>query len=235
MNLHLLQTGPLKVNTCIVPLAENYVFIVDPADCSFSRDEGSVVSFLNSENLKPLALILTHGHFDHVSGLPSIKEAFPDISIAIHKNDAAMIGDESKLLQSKALYQMGFKQFLPFVSKLPEASHFLEDKKTLAEIFADCDFIKKQPSSAAKAALEKWRVLHTPGHTEGSCCFYNESNLTLISGDTLFYRSWGRTDLIGGDERKIHQSLARIMEICKEECQVYPGHDDYGFTLAENY
>ena len=105
-----------------------------------------------------------------------------------------------------------------------------EEGKSLAQVFEGCNFPQN-----IKQALSNWQVLHTPGHTEGSCCFYNEVEQTFVSGDTLFFRSWGRTDLIGGNERKIHQSLAKIMEKCEEETKVYPGHDNTAFTIAENF
>lgn len=230
MNLHLMHTGPLAVNTYIVPLSESECFVVDPADCPFSRDEGSVVSFLKEENFTPVAVVLTHGHFDHVAGLFSITKAFPHIPIAIHKADSRMIGEDSEKLQGQSLSHMGFLQFLPFVSDLPPATHFLEDKKTLAEVLLDCDCTEE-----AKKSLANWEILHTPGHTEGSVCLYNKPELTLISGDTLFYHSWGRTDLIGGSERTIRQSLAKIADYCEEKTLVYPGHEHSGFTLSENF
>lgn len=230
MNLHLLHTGPLSVNTYIVPLCGNKVFVLDPADCPFSGDEGSVLSFLASKKMEPVAVILTHGHFDHVSGLPSLKKAFPSLPIIIHENDSAMIGPDSSLLQGKALSQMGFDEFLPFVSSLPKADFFLKDKKTLAQIFESCNL-----SGDLIAALSEWEVLHTPGHTQGSCCLYNERERTLLSGDTIFYHSWGRTDLIGGNEAQIHQSLLKVFEYCDEESRVYSGHDDGVFLLGENF
>ena len=230
MNLHLLQTGPLAVNTYIVPLSDSEAFVVDAADCAFSHDEGSVLSFLKSKKLKPVAVVLTHGHFDHVSGLPLLKKSFPELPIAIHKNDEAYIGANSAVLQGKSLSQMGFGEFLPFVTNLPEANAFLSDGETLADTFREFSF-----SEEAKKSLAEWHVLHTPGHTEGSCCLYNEEKRILLSGDTIFYHSWGRTDLIGGDERKIHQSLLKIADYCEDDTRVYSGHDTNSFILSENF
>lgn len=233
MNLHLLRTGPLKVNTYLVPLSESEVMIIDPADCQYSRDEGSVISYLASKNLKPVAVVLTHGHFDHVSGLPALVRAFPQIQVAIHQDDAVMIGEHSEDLQENALSQIGFPQFLPFVSRLPAPTAFLDDKKSLADTLSAG--LSGSLSDEAKKSLAGWEILHTPGHTQGSVCLYNEAERALISGDTLFYQSWGRTDLIGGSERQIHQSLARIADYCDENTKVYPGHEHYGFTLGENF
>lgn len=230
MNLHLLHTGPLSVNTYIVPLCEDYVFVLDPADCAFSGDEGSVISYLNSKNLKPLAVILTHGHFDHVAGLFSLKKSFPDLPVLIHSADSKMIGADSADMQGRALAQMGFDEFLPFVSGLPPATDFLEDGKTLADCLSSYSL-----SDQVKKSLENWQILHTPGHTEGSCCLYNEGERIILSGDTVFYHSWGRTDLIGGNEQKIRQSLLKIMEYCEEDSRVYSGHDGSSFILGENF
>ncbi|MCR4821832.1 MAG: MBL fold metallo-hydrolase [Treponema sp.] len=230
MDLHLLHTGPLAVNTYIVPLCGNKVFIVDPADCAFCGDEGFILSHLKDQKLEPQALLLTHGHFDHVSGLPFLKKAFPELPIAIHKADGAYIGPDSAIKQKSSLYQMGVEQFLPAVSNLPSANAFLEDNKTLDQVFADCNF-----SQDVKEAFSKWQVLHTPGHTPGCCCFYNKIEETLISGDTLFYRSWGRTDLEGGSEKQIQESLLRLKKICPDETKIYPGHEFSGFTMEDNF
>jgi glyoxylase-like metal-dependent hydrolase (beta-lactamase superfamily II) len=63
---------------------------------------------------------------------------------------------------------------------------------------------------------------------------YNEDDRLLISGDTVFYGSWGRTDLPGGSEMQIQKSLRRIYHEVALETRVYPGHDEYGFVLAQN-
>ncbi|MBQ1834050.1 MAG: MBL fold metallo-hydrolase, partial [Treponema sp.] len=73
MKIDLIATGPLYVNSYIVPLCGNDVFVVDPADCLYSEDRFSVVKRLKEKNLNPVAVILTHGHFDHVSGIKDFK------------------------------------------------------------------------------------------------------------------------------------------------------------------
>ena len=230
MNLHLLHTGPLGVNTYILPLFENKVLIVDPADSSFSGDEGSVLAFLQKNKLEAQAILLTHGHFDHVAGLPALKKAFPLVPIAIHSQDKDFIGENSAKMQGISLGQMGFLDFLPYVSQLPSPDFFLEDSLTLDKVFQNHSF-----SEEIKKALSEWEVIHSPGHTRGSCCFYNKKELTLISGDTMFFHSWGRTDLIGGNEEEIHKSLLKILDYCDKNTKVYPGHDNYGFTLGQNF
>jgi len=68
-----------------------------------------------------------------------------------------------------------------------------------------------------------FKVLYTPGHTEGSVCFWNEEAKVLFSGDTLFYRSHGRTDLLGGDDQKMKASLKSLLNL-PDDTTVYPGH-----------
>lgn len=219
-------TGPLEVNTVIVPLVENKVLVVDPANCKFANDEDDIFGYLEKNHLEPVAIALTHGHFDHIAGLPSFKRKY-DIPIAIHKNDSKMIGSDSQSEQGYALSLMGFGVFLPSVSNLPDADCFFEDGMTLSEVYGSL------PSDIS-AALSQWKVIHTPGHTQGCVCLYNKEQKILISGDTVFYHSWGRTDLPGGNEAQIQKSLRRINDIVEKDTLVYPGHDFFGFELEEN-
>lgn len=212
MNIECIQTGMFKVNTYIVPIDNEKCFIVDPASCSFCGDTDSFISFLKKTSLTPVAIVLTHGHFDHVSGLKFLREKFPNIEIYIHKDDACFIGKNSVETQKNEVEGLGIEGFLSTVSELPEATETLFDNKVL---------------------FNDWTVLHTPGHTKGSCCFYNRKEGVLLSGDTLFYRNYGRTDLIGGSEIEMIQSLACIKEKIPGSVLVYPGHDYFGFELKD--
>ncbi len=225
--ISVVHTGPLGVNTLIVELGGSYVMLVDPAACSYCGDDQTLISYLEKNGMVPVAVVLTHGHFDHVASLGLLKQKYPSIKIAIHKADSPYLGPESEK-QKRSLYEIGFADFYEELKNLPPADCFLCDGKTLHDV------LDGLPSSCAEA-LRQWTVISTPGHTKGSVCLYNKKIRTLISGDTIFYRSWGRTDLPDGSESEIQKSLNTIYKTIPKETLVFPGHDYYGFTLGENF
>ena len=139
-------------------------------------------------------ILLTHGHFDHICALDALREK-TGIPAYIHKDDADMPADSHK-----NAFSIFFGQSRTY--RTPE--------KTLVE------------GDVLTLGNERIRVLHTPGHTEGSVCYLCGDDI-LITGDTLFDRGFGRYDLYGGDPFKLRRSLARIATL-DHSLTIYAGH-----------
>lgn len=227
MNINCLQTGPFGINSWIVPLCGNKVLVFDPGACSFTGDSQSFLNFFASSKLEPAAILLTHGHFDHITGTAVIKNAFPSAPLICHKDDAIMAGSSAASFQGEVLCAMGLEQLAEALIGLPDPDVLIEREVTLDALVCTED-------RDLKAALSNWKVIHTPGHTPGSVCWYNEKEKLLISGDTIFYHSWGRTDLPNGSEAQIMKSLKKVYSSIPDDVRVYPGHDHAGFFISEN-
>ena len=141
------------------------------------------------------AILLTHGHFDHIGAVGELYDAQSESPrIYIHALDAAMLGD-------------------------PElnASAGLIGRRVTAPEATDT---VKEGDELELAGL-KIKVLHTPGHTQGSVCYEIEGE--LFTGDTLFDYGWGRTDLPGGSDEQMEQSLRRLMPLART-MPIHAGH-----------
>ena len=239
-DIHVIRTGPLGVNTLIVPLCDKKVFVVDPAACSVSRDESKITDYLLAKKLECVAVVLTHTHFDHIMGIASIKKAFPDVKIAVHEAEKDELQNPPGRMNSSVLNLFGAPELLAAVSEQPPADILLKDNDSLWNKFFECGnngistctHVPGGAEDSLKKALSSWRVIHTPGHSPGSVCYYNKNENILISGDTLFdYGGYGRTDMYGGDEAKIRHSLGILREKVAPGTRVYPGHESFGFSF----
>lgn len=216
-SVHIIRTGAFGVNTIIVTLEKNCCFVVDPAACSLAGDENKIVDYLKKEKLTCVAVILTHSHFDHVTGIAPIKAAFPNCQIAIHKNELSELTSPPGPMGTAVIQFFGALELITEVSKQPDATVSLSDGQNLEEI------------AGTGIGGADWKVIHTPGHTPGSICLYNSKlgeKGVLISGDTIFaYDGYGRTDMAGGDEAEIFKSINRLHKEIPSGTHVYPGHD----------
>lgn len=210
MAIHVIKTGPFGVNSLIVETEQKKCFVVDPAGCALCHDENAITDYLKNKELECVAIVLTHSHFDHITGIMPVKKAFPNAEIYIHQSEAAELQNPPGPMNSFLIDFFAIPQILDTLVSQPPAEHFLHDG---SQFFG-------------------WKVLHTPGHSPGSICLYNKAQNALISGDTLFaYGNYGRTDMYGGDESSIIHSLSRLKDEISYDTLVYPGHDSFGFEF----
>ena len=159
-------------------------------------DTTEVQEFLKSEKLSLRWIMLTHGHGDHIMGVGELRHLASE-GVAIHTEDADC---------------------------LTNANENLSGNMGQPAVFDGADRLLKDGDVVEVGGM-KITVIHTPGHTRGGCCFYVEEggDELLLSGDTLFARSVGRSDLPGGDERILMESLKKL-ENMADGIKVYPGH-----------
>ncbi len=178
-----IEVGSYGVN-CSILSREGLAWIVDPGN------EGARIrELLAKKGLEPAAVLLTHAHFDHITGVADLQAAFPDLPVYVHPADRPMFGH-------------------PFNQMPPEYPSI---------------GVPKNLKNAGELALPGIEVIHTPGHTPGGVCYYVQDLSTLLSGDTLFAGSIGRTDFPGGNMTQMLESLKRLMNL-PEDTLVIPGH-----------
>ena len=186
----------------VAPIGAN-CYIVSKTDEAFIIDPGGDAEKIirAAKNFDVRYILLTHAHFDHIGGLNEVKEAFPEAKTAVHK------------LEKEWLYS---------------AELNLSENFGLDSVYEQNVDIELEDGMALDFAGTKIKVLHTPGHTPGSTCFYmeNSGKSVLFSGDTLFRSSIGRTDFPGGSGRKIIESIKTKLLTLPDETVVYPGHDE---------
>lgn len=165
--------------------------IIDPADKA-----QQIAMYIEEQGLKPVAILLTHGHFDHVLAIPGLIERY---NIPVY-----VCEDEKGLLKDTAL-----KYSPDLIPKLEQVtSHLVKDGNQL---------------NLGGMII---KVIHTPGHTAGGVCYYFTQSGDLFSGDTLFFETVGRTDLPTGNYRILIDSLKNKLMKLPDDVNVYPGHGE---------
>ncbi len=185
--------GQLGTN-CYVLYRESLkkAVIVDPG-----ADGEYILDLCRELSLIPEAILLTHGHFDHILAVKDIKEAFPDVKIYAGKQEKEMLAEPSVNLSSSF--------------------------GTACAVHADG---YEEDGTILSLAGMAFKVLFTPGHTSGSVCYLLESEDVLISGDTLFLESLGRTDFPTGSQSQILSSIKERLFVLPDDTLVYPGHGE---------
>lgn len=148
-----------------------------------------------NERISIKYILNTHAHFDHIAANAQLKKRY-DAQLVLHQDDEALLARGG-----------GASWFNVAYVPSPEPDVLLEDGSDL------------------QLGQLHLRTIHTPGHTPGSVCFYIPEDNALLTGDTLFPGSVGRTDLPGGNAHQLKESLRRLLEL-PDETIIYPGHGE---------
>ncbi len=227
-----LKVGPIGENVYILPYntksdldkAGSACILVDPGDAA-----DRILSVLDKKQLKVCCIALTHGHLDHTSAIPALFAAWEKQGmsftpgaggtcteasailhhppLAIHSADAAYLGPTSEETNRRTFMAIGAIGFFKHFSvPMPPADILLKD--------------------GDRVAGSMWRVIHSPGHSAGSVCFYCAELGILVSGDTLFRDGFGRTDGPDSDPAAMEKSIASAVFPLPAETIVLPGHGE---------
>ena len=186
--------SPIQENTYLLYNEFNDCMIIDPG-CYFSEEKDELKDFITQSNFKPQMLLNTHCHLDHVFGNKFVAETW-GLTLNLHEK-------EKKLLDyaptSGLMYNMPFDNYAGDYIYLKEG-----DIITLGE--------------------DELAVIEAPGHSPGHICFYCAKQNFIISGDVLFNRSIGRTDLPGGNHQTLLKNIREKLFVLPDETVVYSGH-----------
>ena len=156
----------------------------------------AMIGYIEEEELVIKAILLTHAHFDHIMGIDKVIDRYGEMPVYVEESDLELLHTPS--MNESTVYTNGYSY---------PGGDVIHDGDVLHLIGED------------------FRVIHTPGHTKGSCCYYLKDEDVLFSGDTVFYGSVGRTDFPGGSTAEIVRSLHKLVDSLPEETEVFPGHD----------
>lgn len=194
--------GPVQTNVYLLTNEETgQTILADPAD----RAE-LLLQFLKENDLRAEAMLLTHGHFDHIGAVSALREAFAAEGLQVPLYAPAA---EQALLKDPLLNGSCYDEGISL-----EADEWTKDgqKLTLAGF--------------------QITVIHTPGHTAGSSCYYLPEQKALLCGDTLFAGSVGRSDLPTGDGEELLRSVREKLFVLPDDVSIFPGHGQ-GSTIGE--
>jgi glyoxylase-like metal-dependent hydrolase (beta-lactamase superfamily II) len=193
MKIDCLTLGAYQTNCYVLCSGED-------AKACLVVDAGSgadkLIKFLSEKELNPGAVVLTHGHIDHMEGVARLREVFSDIKVYVHRLDSEMLTEPYSNLSAMT--------GAPF--SVEAADILLDDQGVIEE------------------AGIKLSVLHTPGHTPGGICLYSKEEGIVFTDDALFANSVGRTDYPKGSMGQLQKSIKEKLFTLPDETTVYPGH-----------
>ncbi|MEZ0480471.1 MBL fold metallo-hydrolase [Planococcus sp. SSTMD024] len=187
-----LELGPVQTNCYIISGHEKQCVIFDPGE-----EAGRIQEVVKRKQLMPLAILLTHAHFDHIGAVDELRDIYK-IPVYLHYKERDFLGRPN-------LNGSGKYAALPDY-RVADADELITDEQSL------------------QIGPFKMELFHTPGHSPGSVSFYFPEDRFAIVGDTLFSGSIGRTDLAEGSEQVLLNSIRESLLTLPEETFLFPGH-----------
>lgn len=188
--------NPVQENTYVVYNEKGECCIIDPG-CYFASEEQELKSFIENNSLKPIYLLNTHCHLDHIFGNRFVHKSF-GLPLYLHKLEKPVLDHGPA---SGQMWQLPFDNYDGELNYLDEGD-------------------------VVRIGEDQLQVLFTPGHSPGSISFYNEEGKFVISGDVLFQGSVGRTDLPGGNFSVLEASIKTRLYTLPADVVVYSGHGE---------
>ncbi len=190
-----LTFGPIQENTYIIYDETSECIVIDPG-CNNAKERDELIKTITGLGLKPMRLINTHCHVDHIPGNRLIADTY-QIGLEIHPDEVPVLEDAPAFADMFQIEMSG-------------------EQPPVAAFIHDGDIVSFGHTSL--------KALATPGHSPGSLSFYNETEGYVISGDVLFYRSVGRYDLPGADGAVLFRSITTKLMTLPDDVRVYSGH-----------
>lgn len=185
------------VNTYILYAENKEAILVDPA-CGNDFEREKLKEIITENQLNIQYILFTHTHIDHIAGVEFAKKTFPEAKLMMHK-DAEPLYTHADSYSSI----MGFE-----TQTLPAIDGYLDDNQEI------------------QIGSESIKILHCPGHADGSVCLYSTAHNFVLTGDVLFFQSIGRTDLPGGNYETLLNSIKTKLLTLPPDTKVFPGHGD---------
>jgi hydroxyacylglutathione hydrolase len=211
-------SGPIETNAYLIyDNQTREAALVDAGDVI-----DTLVNYIEEHDLDLKYILCTHGHIDHVYNLPGTHDLFPEAKTVVHKLDYIDLWTQGEWIQENM-----DPELVEEIKRDPETNKYFEFDPAS---FGEPDIFVEEGQELPLGNFTI-KAIHSPGHSPGSVCYLVDGK--LFSGDVLFYRTVGRTDVQNSSREDQIKSVQRLYEILPDSTPVYPGHGQFTDILSE--